>query len=141
VKTATAVFAGALFAIGLMISDMTSPGRIVAFLELEDMTLMFVMAGAIGVFAPVAWLARKRRQPLFGKRFHLPDRSDLDLPLVGGAMIFGIGWGLSGYCPGPALVSAGTGRIDTLIFVGTMIAGTIMVRVAQGRPGTRRTDS
>ena len=146
-KPATAGFAGALFAVGLMLSDMTSPGRILGFLELDDMTLMFVMGGAIGVYAPFAWLARKRRAPLFARSFHLPHATVIDLPLVGGAMIFGVGWGLSGLCPGPALVASGTGRVETLIFVGAMIAGTVACRLAKGRasgsgrPGTRRTDS
>ncbi len=133
-KPATAAIAGVLFAVGLMLSDMTSPGRILGFLELGDMTLMFVMGGAIGVYAPFAWMARRRRAPLFARSFHLPDSQVIDLPLVGGAMIFGVGWGLSGLCPGPALVASGTGRVDTLIFVGAMIAGIAACKLVKGRP-------
>ncbi len=133
-KPATAVIAGVLFAVGLMLSDMTSPGRILGFLELDDMTLMFVMGGAIGVYAPFAWLARRRRAPLLARSFHLPDSDAIDLPLVGGAMIFGVGWGLSGLCPGPALVASGTGRVETLIFVGALIAGIAACKLAKGRP-------
>ncbi|MBA2541725.1 MAG: YeeE/YedE family protein [Deltaproteobacteria bacterium] len=133
-KLVLAAIAGALFAIGLLISDMTSPGRIVAFLDVGtawDPTLMFVMAGAIGVYAPVAWIARKRPRPLFARAFHWPEATTIDLPLLGGAMIFGVGWGLSGFCPGPALVAAGTGRIDTLVFVATMIAGIVALRLVR----------
>ena len=132
-KPATAAFAGVLFAIGLIVSDMTSPGRIVGFLELSDPTLMFVMGGAIGVYAPFAWLARKRRSPLFARSFHLPRSNAIVLPLVAGAVIFGVGWGLSGLCPGPALVASGTGRLDTLIFVGAMIAGIAFCKLAKPR--------
>jgi len=134
VKLLVALLAGALFAIGLMISDMSSPGRILAFLDLGgawDPTLMFVMAGAIGVYAPVAWIARKRPRPLLTRSFHWPEPTKVDLPLLGGAMVFGVGWGLSGFCPGPALVAAGTGRIDTLIFLATMIAGIVAMRLVR----------
>lgn len=132
-RPATAAVAGVLFAIGLIVSDMTSPGRIVGFLELGDPTLMFVMGGAMGVYAPFAWLARKRTAPLFARSFHLPRSNAIDLPLVGGAMIFGVGWGLSGLCPGPALVASGTGRVETLIFVGAMIAGIAICKLAKPR--------
>jgi hypothetical protein len=124
-----AVLAGILFALGLAISDMTSPGRIVAFLELRDPTLMFVMAGAIGVYAPVAYLARRRPRPLLSPKFYWPEPTKIDARLAAGAAIFGVGWGLSGYCPGPALVATGTGRIDTLIFAGTLIAGIALMRL------------
>lgn len=132
-RLATAAIAGVLFALGLMVSDMTSPGRITTFLELSDPTLMFVMGGAIGVFAPIVYFARKRSQPLFARVFHWPDATAIDAPLIAGAVTFGVGWGLSGLCPGPALVSAGTGRIDTLIFVATMIAGIAAVRLVRGK--------
>lgn len=134
-RLATAVFAGALFAVGLMISDMSSPGRILAFLELRDPTLMFVMAGAIGVYAPFAWIARKRRAPVFAHAFHLPRSEVIDAPLVAGAMIFGVGWGLSGLCPGPALVTAGTGRAETLIFVAAMLAGIATCKLGRRATG------
>jgi len=132
VKPTTAAIAGVVFALGLMLSDMTSPGRIAAFLDLGgawDPTLMFVMAGAIAVYAPFAWLARKRSRPLFARRFHWPEETAIDLPLVGGALVFGVGWGLSGLCPGPALVAAGTGRVETLVFVGAMITGIVAMRL------------
>lgn len=131
-RATTAALAGALFALGLMISDMTSPGRIVGFLDLGgswDPTLMFVMAGAIGVYAPFAWRARRRRHPWFAHRFHWPTQQRVDVALVGGAALFGVGWGLSGFCPGPALLATGTGRTDTLVFVAALLAGTVAVRL------------
>ncbi len=136
-KPVTAVVAGVLFAIGLMVSDMTSPGRILAFLDLGgawDPTLMFVMGGAIGVYAPVAYLARSRqRGPMLARTFHWPTATVIDLPLVGGALVFGVGWGLSGLCPGPALVASGTGRVDTLVFMAALLAGITAVRIQRAR--------
>lgn len=125
-----AAVAGILFAIGLVVSDMTSPGRIVAFLDLRDPTLMFVMAGAIGVYAPISYIVRRRSRPFLSPTFHWPSQTKVDARLVGGAAIFGAGWGLSGYCPGPALVATGTGRLDTLVFVATLIAGIALTRFA-----------
>lgn len=109
-----AAVAGVVFALGLVVSDMTSPSRIIGFLSLEDFTLAFVMAGAIAVYAPVARLVRKRVPG--------PGQQAIDVRLVIGSAIFGVGWGLSGYCPGPALVSVG-GSIETGIFVVAMIVG------------------
>jgi uncharacterized protein len=132
-----AAVAGILFAIGLVLSDMTSPDRIVAFLDLGgawDPTLMFVMGGAIVVYAPVAYLTRRRARPLFARMFHWPEPSRIDLRLALGAAIFGVGWGLSGYCPGPALVVTGTGRIDTLLFVGTLLVGIVLARLIARKP-------
>ena len=107
-----AAVAGVVFAIGLVVSDMTSPSRIIGFLSFEDFTLAFVMAGAIAVYAPVARLVRKT----------VHEQQAIDARLVIGSAIFGVGWGLSGYCPGPALVSVG-GSIETGVFVVALIVG------------------
>lgn len=106
-----AAAAGVVFALGLVLADMTSPARVLAFLDLArwDPTLAFVMAGAIAVYAPVARLVRARPAPLLGARFHWPAPAAIDRRLLAGAALFGVGWGLAGYCPGPALVAAGTG--------------------------------
>lgn len=128
-RAVTALVAGVLFALGLAIGDMTSPGRVVGFLALEDATLAFVMAGAIGAFAPFAYLIKRRRAPLLASRFHWPAPAAIDPALLAGAVLFGVGWGLSGLCPGPVLVAGGTGRIDTLVFVAMMIAGTAATRM------------
>lgn len=114
-------FAGVVFALGLVISGMTSPARVRGFLDVTgdwDITLLFVMAAAIAVYAPVARLARDR----------LPATPTvIDAKLVGGAAIFGVGWGLAGYCPGPALVSVGA-ALETGLFVLAMIAGIAIAR-------------
>ena len=130
-KALPAVAVGALFALGLAISGMADPARVRGFLDLFgdwDPTLAFVMAGAIGVYAPLRLLAKRRTHPVLATQFHEPTRRQIDPKLVGGAALFGVGWGLSGYCPGPALVSAGTGALGVLAFLGAMIAGMALVR-------------
>ncbi len=136
IAAAVAFIAGVFFAIGLVISDMTSPGRIMAFLDITgnwDPTLAFVMGGAIMVFAPVAWLAGRRPRPLLGESFYLPDFKSIDARLVGGSVLFGIGWGLAGYCPAPALVAVGTGALDVLVFVAMTVVGIALARLATRR--------
>lgn len=122
----TAFIAGVVFALGLAIAGMTDPLKVISFLDVTgawDPSLAFVMGGAILVYAPAFRLVTRRSAPLLGRRFHLPTRRDIDLRLVGGATLFGIGWGLGGFCPGPALVGAmglGTGA---LVFTGSMLLG------------------
>lgn len=130
-KLVAAAVAGALFALGLVLSGMTDPAKVIGFLDVGgawDPALAFVMAAAIGVYAPVAWLAKQRRHPVFDLRFHLPTESRIDRRLLAGAAIFGVGWGLSGYCPGPALVSitSGTGALG---FVVAMVLGIGLARL------------
>jgi uncharacterized protein len=127
-----AAIAGALFALGLAIGGMTVPGKVTGFLDIGgswDPQLAFVMAGAIGVYASLLRLIRHRTAPLCGAAFHWPDRSVIDVRLVGGAAIFGVGWGLSGYCPGPALASIVGGAPETVAFVGAMIVGIAAARL------------
>lgn len=121
-----ALLAGALFGAGLVIGGMTDPLKVQAFLDLAgqwDPTLAFVMGGGLLVTVPGFWLLRRRSAPLFESRFYLPTRKDLDARLMGGAACFGIGWGIAGFCPGPAVASLV--RLDTsiLIFVAAMLAG------------------
>jgi uncharacterized membrane protein YedE/YeeE len=132
---------GALFAIGLVLSGMTAPAKVVGFLDVGgawDPTLAFVMAGAIAVHAPIARLARRLRAPLFAPRFHGPAHAAIDPALIAGAAVFGVGWGLSGYCPGPALVSLGAGALPVLVFVAAMIAGVAATRAVQRAARPRR---
>jgi len=113
---------GLLFALGLGIAGMTQPSKVIGFLDLFgdwDPSLAFVMAGAIAVYMPVFWWARGRLAP----RLHLPTRKDLDVRLVVGAAMFGVGWGLAGYCPGPALVSLPTLGGSALAFGAAMLGG------------------
>jgi len=129
----TSFFAGGLFALGLGVSGMTQPSKVVGFLDLFgawDPSLLLVMVGAISVHFLLYRLIIRRSAPLFDTRFHLPTRSDLDATLVLGAAIFGVGWGLGGYCPGPGIVSAASGAWPALVFVLGMAGGMKVVQVA-----------
>lgn len=132
--------AGALFAIGLAISGMTKPSKVVGFLDVAgawDASLMFVMMGAIAVyFVAHRWIL-KRSAPFFEGRFHLPTRKDIDARLVIGAAIFGVGWGLGGFCPGPGLVTAGSGSLPAVVFVVGATVG-IVAEHALARRAARR---
>ncbi len=126
VALAGAAVSGALFGAGLVVSGMTQPARIVAFLDPLggwDPSLAFVMGGAMLVYAVAHALIRRRSRPWFDARFHVPSRTDLDAPLVIGAAVFGIGWGLGGLCPGPSIVAAAGGSTAALGFVLAMLAG------------------
>ena len=115
---------GIVFAIGLGVSGMTQPQRVIGFLRVIknwDMTLVFVMVGAIGVHAIAYLVKRKMRGPVFDSQWHVPTSQIIDRKLVGGAILFGIGWGLAGYCPGPALVAVSQLNSDVLTFVTTMV--------------------
>jgi hypothetical protein len=117
---------GVLFGLGLMISGMTNPAKILAFLDLAgnwDPSLIFVMGGAVLVGLVAFYLAKKRTQSFLGGTMHIPTRRDIDRPLIIGSAMFGVGWGLAGFCPGPALVSLGSGEMKALVFVIAMVAG------------------
>jgi uncharacterized membrane protein YedE/YeeE len=117
---------GALFGAGLTLSGMTDPARVRGFLDLFgdwDPTLAFVMGGAVLVMA-VAWRFQARmKRPLFGEKFSLPDRGDLDGQLIAGSALFGIGWGVAGLCPGPALAALALNPVAVVPFVLAMLAG------------------
>jgi uncharacterized membrane protein YedE/YeeE len=119
---------GLIFGAGLLISGMTDPQKVLGFLDLFgawDATLAFVMAGAVAVAATGFAIARQRTAPAFSARFLWPDRNDIDAPLVAGAVLFGIGWGLAGICPGPALVNLAGLSLPIVVFVIAMLAGMI----------------
>ncbi len=125
-QLSVAFVSGFVFAIGLGIGGMTQPAKIVNFLDVAgnwDPSLAFVIGGAIFVHATLRQLTRGRPSAILGERFTVPTRKDIDPRLVGGAAVFGLGWGLSGYCPGPALTALASGRATVLIFVGAMIGG------------------
>jgi uncharacterized membrane protein YedE/YeeE len=127
-----AFVAGAVFAVGLVLAGMTQPSKVIAFLDIGgawDPTLAFVMAGAIASHVTGLWLTSRRTMPLFASDFAAPTREDISKPLVLGAAVFGIGWGLVGYCPGPALVSLGSGATTALVFVGAATAGMLLQHV------------
>ncbi|HTJ41517.1 MAG TPA: DUF6691 family protein [Kofleriaceae bacterium] len=134
-KRAPAFVAGAIFGLGLVLSGMTNPSRIAAFLDVGgawDPSLALVMIGAIGVFAIAYRVIARRARTLGGEALHLPTTRYVDGSLLAGAAVFGVGWGLAGYCPGPALVSAAAGALPAIVFVAAMIAG---MAIAGKRPG------
>jgi uncharacterized membrane protein YedE/YeeE len=117
---------GLLFGLGLLLSGMANPGKVLAFLDLAgawDPSLALVMAGAVGVGAVAFALARRRRTSLLGAPMQLPSSRVIDRRLVLGSLGFGVGWGLVGFCPGPALVALGAGEAKALAFVLAMVAG------------------
>lgn len=121
-------FVGIIFAIGLGISGMTQPGKVLSFLDVTgawDGSLAFVMMGAIAVHFTLYRLIIRLRKPVLAEKFDIPTRRDIDSRLVAGAAIFGVGWGLAGICPGPAFVSLGSGATLPLLFVASMIFGMV----------------
>lgn len=123
---AAAFAAGIIFGLGLSISEMINPARVTGFLDIAgrwDPTLMFVMGGALAITLPGYALILRRSQPLLDGEFYLPMKRAVDRPLILGAAIFGIGWGLGGFCPGPALAALSTGSSGVILFVLAMIAG------------------
>lgn len=131
---------GALFALGLGIGGMTQPSRVLAFLDVLgdwDSSLAFVMLGAIAVYATVYRLAVRRDRPVLAAAWDLPARRDVDARLVTGAALFGVGWGLAGLCPGPALTALASGEPAVLLFVAAMLAGIAGSRLGAGRGGRR----
>lgn len=125
-QSAVALVSGALFGFGLVLSGMTQPTKVIGFLDVFgewDASLMLVMVGAIAVHFPVYRLIQGRPSPLFAERFALPTRRDLDAKLLAGAVLFGLGWGLGGFCPGPGVVSLGGGGPSVVAFVAAMLSG------------------
>jgi uncharacterized membrane protein YedE/YeeE len=117
---------GVLFGFGLIISGMSNPQKILNFLDLTgnwDPSLIFVMGGAVIVGLGGFYLATKRTETFFGGAFHRPTRSDITRPLVIGSLIFGVGWGIAGFCPGPAIVALGAGHLKAFVFVIAMLVG------------------
>lgn len=120
---AVSLLVGFLFAVGLGVAGMTLPERVLGFLEFRDPALILTMGGATVVTLVGFALVLRRDRPLFGPRFMLPTRRDIDGPLVVGAALFGLGWGLVGLCPGPALTGLATGNPEVVVFVAAMLAG------------------
>ena len=126
-KANLAAFAsGVVFAVGLCVGGMTLPSKVVGFLDFAgqwDASLAFVMGGAVAVYAIAYRLATRRGSPLLVNVFSIPTRRDIDGSLIAGAALFGIGWGLGGFCPGPALVSLAWAMTPVITFVAAMCAG------------------
>lgn len=122
----TAGFTGFLFGLGLAISNMLSPARVIGFLDLFgtwDPTLALVMGGAILVTIPgFAWAKSRKDKPWFAGEFSWPSQSEIDIPLILGAALFGVGWAIGGLCPGPAIAAMASGSLEVIAFVAVMIA-------------------
>lgn len=122
----TSLLAGLVFGIGLILSGMADPAKVLGFLDLAgrwDPSLALVMAGAVGIGLLGFAIAGRRTASFLGLPMRLPTTRHVDGRLVGGSLLFGIGWGLAGFCPGPALVALGMGQAKAAIFVGAMLAG------------------
>lgn len=138
-QNAVAFVVGLIFAVGLVISGMTQPQKIIAFLDPWnwDPSLLFVMVGAVSVHALMYPLVRRRKSPLFDTHWHVPNRQDLTSRLVIGSALFGMGWGLGGYCPGPGITSLAAFDIRTVAFVGAMLAGMILFKKTEPHLGLK----
>ena len=122
---------GLVFGIGISISGMANPAKVLNFFDVAgtwDPSLMFVMGAALVVTFVGYRLAFRRTAPLAAPKFDLPTRRDIDLPLVGGSAVFGIGWGIAGFCPGGALPALGTGNAQVALFVAALIGGMFIAR-------------
>ncbi len=125
---------GLVFGVGISISGMANPAKVLNFFDIAgtwDPSLAFVMGGALIVTFIGYRFVLKRPAPMMSESFQLPTRRDLDLPLIAGSAVFGIGWGISGFCPGGALPALGTGRIEVVTFVIALLAGIFVAKVLQ----------
>jgi uncharacterized membrane protein YedE/YeeE len=132
-----ALVSGMIFGAGLAISGMVNPAKVLNFFDIAgtwDASLIFVMAGALMVTAIGYQLAFRRRAPIFAPQFNLPTARDIDARLIGGSALFGLGWGLSGFCPGPALASLTTLSLEPVIFIIAMLAGMLVAKLPVLRP-------
>ncbi|MEP6656113.1 MAG: YeeE/YedE family protein [Betaproteobacteria bacterium] len=134
------LIAGLLFGLGLAISQMISQQKVLSFLDIFgkwDPTLLFVMGGAVAVTALLSRVVLRRPRPLFERKFYLPDSSAIDRPLVVGSALFGIGWGLGGFCPGPGFASLALGRIEPWVFVATLVIGSQACKWLSSKPSAQ----
>lgn len=132
----TAFVCGLLFGLGVLLAGMADPAKVLAFLDLAgdwDPSLALVMAGAIGAAALPLNLAQRRARSLLGGAMQMPTRRDLDARLVLGSLLFGVGWGIAGICPGPALAVLLSGHWQPLLFVAAMLAGMLIFAALEGR--------
>lgn len=135
----SSLLAGLIFGIGLIVSGMSNPAKVIGFLDLAgnwDPSLAFVMGGAITIGVITFLYVKRRSASLLGKPLHIPSLKQIDARLIGGSALFGIGWGVAGICPGPGLVLLGSGLAEGVVFVAAMIAGMLVFEWQQGRTRT-----
>lgn len=135
-KLLTSYAIGLVFGLGIALSGMIDPAKVLNFFDIAgswDPSLAFVMGGALAVAALGYRLVFRRPAPLLDDRFHLPKAAAIDARLVGGAAIFGVGWGVAGFCPGGALPALGSGRPEVVVFVAALVAGILVTRAAIDR--------
>lgn len=128
------LFAGMLFGVGLIFSGMTNPEKVIGFLDVTgkwDPSLFFVMLGAISISFFAFRQAPKKSTSILGQPMSIPTKKEIDLRLIVGSIIFGIGWGLAGYCPGPGIASIATSKLQPIIFVIAMLLGMLVYEVIQ----------
>ena len=133
----SSLLAGLVFGLGLIVSGMANPAKVIGFLDLAgrwDPSLALVMAGAIAVGAIAFAIARTRTASLLDAPMKLPSEQRIDRRLLAGALVFGVGWGIAGFCPGPALVAIGMGSTKAVVFVVAMLAGMGIFQFAEKRP-------
>ena len=137
-RPAVALLSGLIFGGGLVLSGMADPAKVTGFLDLGaipaggwDPSLALVMIGALGTAIPGFALARRRGRPLIGARFHWPAARDIDAQLIAGSAIFGVGWGLAGICPGPALALLAFDLPSALVFILAMLAGMLLRKLTE----------
>lgn len=137
----TALLSGLVFGLGLILAGMANPAKVLGFLDLAgawDPSLAFVMAGAIAVGLVAFFIACRRTLSFLGGGMHLPKSGRIDSRLVIGSLLFGTGWGVAGFCPGPALVALGAGEARALAFVAAMLAGMLIFEVLENVPSAAR---
>jgi hypothetical protein len=135
---------GLIFGVGISVSGMANPAKVLNFFDVAgrwDPSLALVMGGALIVTFIGYRFVLRRPAPMLAQTFQLPTRRDLDLPLLGGSALFGVGWGIAGFCPGGALPALGTGRSEVVIFVAALVAGIVGARLVQGALARRGTAS
>jgi len=139
-RIAAAYLIGLVFGVGIAISGMANPAKVLNFFDVAgtwDPSLIFVMGGALVTTFTGYKLVFGRSAPVMEGRFHLPANRSIDLQLVGGSAVFGIGWGIAGFCPGGALPALGTGRWEVFVFTGALLAGVFVAKFIQSRGAPR----
>jgi uncharacterized membrane protein YedE/YeeE len=140
-KLLSAYLIGLIFGVGIAFSGMANPAKVLNFFDVAgtwDPSLVFVMGGAMVTTMIGYRFVLRRSKPALAPRFQLPTASDLDARLLGGSAVFGVGWGIAGFCPGGALPALGTGRLEVAVFVAALVAGILLARAIQKGMGPRQ---